>query len=39
MAYKNISQEVQKLKEKGLIENIDFRVVYYSSNAEIKFMK
>jgi len=31
--------KVADLKNKGLKENVDFRVVYFSESAEIKFMK
>ena len=30
--------EVETLKNSGLKENVDFRVVYFSESAEIKFL-
>ena len=38
MLYKNIETKIQKLKSKGLIENIDFRIVYFSDKTEIKII-
>ena len=31
-------QKVQKLKDSGLSENVDFRVIYFGIYAEIKFL-
>ena len=39
MITKETQEEIQKLKQQGLIENVDFRVVYFSSSSEIKFIK
>ena len=33
-----IQNEVNKLIQSGNVENINFRIVYYSSSAEIKFL-
>jgi len=31
--------KIKELKSNGLIENVDFRIVYFSSQAEIKIIK
>ena len=38
MMTKDIEIKIEKLKKSGMIENKDFRVVYFSSSAEIKFL-
>ena len=38
MMTKEIQIKIDKLIQNGMIENIDFRVVYFSSSAEIKFL-
>jgi len=35
---KEIEQKVKLLKTQGLIENIDFRIIYFSDKAELKFI-
>ena len=35
---KYMKKDVLKLKQSGLIENKDFRIVYFSNQAEIKFL-
>jgi len=33
-----VNLKAASLKEKGLIENVDFRIVYFEDEAEIKVM-
>lgn len=36
MSIKTVQMKVKTLKEKGLIENKDFRVLYFGDEAEIQ---
>ena len=36
---KDIKIMIKKLKDQGLKENQDFRVVYFNNQAEVKFIK
>lgn len=38
MMTNEIQIKVDKFIQNGMIENIDFRVVYFNSSAEIKFL-
>lgn len=38
MMTKDIKRKIEKLIQNGMVENKDFRVVYFSSSAEIKFL-
>ena len=35
----NLKRKIKKLNEKGKIENIDFRIVYFNDSAEIRFIR
>jgi len=39
MCLNKIKEKIKKLKQKGLKENKDFRVVYFKDEAELKFIK
>lgn len=34
-----IQQKIEALKQRGLKENVDFRVVYFSNKAELQMVK
>jgi len=39
MIYKETQKKIDKLKEKGYEENVDFRIVYFGNKFEVKMIR